>query len=71
MKLFAKVSSALPSVGDRRDISHLQANSFNPDQVIVLDWELLALEEDKAHYVDKCFLSRKRLSTVREWCKSA
>tara|TARA_R100001594_G_scaffold134426_1_gene175580 strand:- start:690 stop:1316 length:627 start_codon:yes stop_codon:yes gene_type:complete len=54
------------SVGDRRDISHLCNNSFNPDQVIVSSTgKLLALEEDKAHYVDKCFLSRAIINCAR------
>ena len=53
-------------IGTKTDILYLSNNSFNPDQIILSpSGKLLALEEDKAHYVDKCFLSRAIINCAR------
>lgn len=44
--------------------------NMNPDLIVYRDGEILIVEEDKGHYVDKCFLERSIGDAVKifKWC---
>lgn len=64
VKSYPKLDVATP--GEVKELKKKYNDVFNPDIYIVNaeSRELLALEEDKGHYVDKCFLKRAIFNAV-------
>jgi hypothetical protein len=65
----------IPKKYHKKYLKEINLNSsFKPDQIITdKNGRILAIEEDKGHYVDKCFLERSlfgALKTIRRMRKS-
>jgi|TARA_R110000796_G_scaffold177034_1_gene293906 hypothetical protein len=53
-------------IGKKEDISDIADGSYDPDQIILSPaGNVVAIEEDKGHYVDKCFLARAIINSGR------
>jgi hypothetical protein len=53
-------------IGKKEDIADITDGFYNPDQIILSPaGKVVAIEEDKGHYVDKCFLSRAIINSAR------